>query len=258
MPELVLHRPLAFFDLETTGINVSKDRIVEISVLRIEPNQDQTSWTRKINPEMPIPLTSSEIHGIYDKDVENAPTFKEIAPELKTLLKNCDLGGYNSNQFDVPMLMEEFLRVDIDFSLKNRRLVDVQSIFFKKEPRTLSGAYKFYCDSELDGAHSAEADVKATYDVLKSQLDMYSDLENDIEFLSTYTKRNQNADLMGRLIYDESGDECFNFGKYKHQKVKDVLAKDPSYYSWMMNGDFPLYTKKVLTAIRLKMLNQGA
>lgn len=250
--QLKLKNPIVFFDLETTGINVVKDRIVEISVLKINPNGMEESKTVRVNPGMPIPKQSSDIHGILDEDVKDAPTFKEVGKELARFIEGCDLAGFNSNRFDIPLLAEEFLRNGIDADFSKRKFVDVQTIFHKKEQRTLSAAYRFYCDKNLDDAHSAEADVLATYEVLKSQLDRYTDLKNDIEFLSAYSSFNRNADFAGRIIFDEDGDEIFNFGKHKGKKVKDVFAREPSYYSWMMNGDFTLYTKKVLTAVKLR------
>lgn len=255
--ELKLKRPIAFFDLETTGTNIAKDRIVEISVLKIFPNGNKEAKTWRVNPEMPIPKASSDIHGILDEDVANEPTFKELSKEVYTMIKDADLGGYNSNRFDIPLIAEEFLRADIDFDMKNRSAVDVQTIFFKREPRNLSAAYRFYCDKELIGAHGAEADTLATYEILKSQLDKYEDLPNDITALETYSRHNnKTVDFAGMIIYDKNGVECFNFGKYKGQKVEDIFAKDPGYYGWIQNADFPLYTKKVLTAIKLKGFNK--
>lgn len=249
---LKLNKPLAFFDLETTGVNTAKDRIVEISILKILPDGTKETYTKRVNPEMPIPIESSDIHGIYDKDVAEAPTFKQIAPELLTFLKNCDLAGYNSNKFDIPVLVEEFLRVEVDFDFENRKFIDVQNIFHKMEQRTLVAAYKFYCDKSLENAHSAEADIKATYEVLEAQLEKYNDLEPSVDYLEKFSKMHDSADLMGRIVFNKDGQEIFNFGKHKGKTVAEVLKKDPSYYSWMMNGDFPLYTKKVLTAIRLR------
>jgi len=249
---LKLNKPLAFFDLETTGVNTAKDRIVEISILKILPDGTKETYTKRVNPEMPIPKESSEIHGIYDKDILDAPTFKQIAPELLVFLKNCDLAGYNSNKFDIPVLVEEFLRVEVDFDFESRKFIDVQNIFHKMEQRTLVAAYKFYCDKSLENAHSAEADIKATYEVLEAQLKKYNDLEPSVDYLEKFSKMHDSADLMGRIVFNKDGKEVFNFGKHKGKTVAEVLKKDPSYYSWMMNGDFPLYTKKVLTAIRLR------
>lgn len=250
--KLNLKNPIVFFDLETTGINVVSDRIVEISILKIHPNGKEETDTLRVNPTIPIPKSSTEIHGITDDDVKDKPTFAEVAKSILKIIEGCDLAGYNSNKFDIPLLAEEFLRVDVDVDLKKRKFIDVQVIFHKKEQRTLSAAYKFYCKKELINAHSAEADTRATYEILKSQLDMYSDLENDIEKLSSFSSHNKNVDLVGRIIADEKGIERFNFGKYKGKSVVEVFEKDPAYYSWMIKSDFPLYTKKVLTSIKLR------
>jgi DNA polymerase-3 subunit epsilon len=250
--KLELRNPLIFFDLETTGISISSDRIVELSYLKIFPNGNEESKTIRINPQMPIPEKSTQIHGIKDEDVKDAPVFAEVAKTLAKVMEGCDLAGYNSNKFDIPLLAEEFLRAGIDIDLKKRKFVDVQVIFHKKEQRTLSAAYKFYCEKVLDEAHSAEADARATYEILKAQLDKYNDLPNDLDKLAEYSSHNRNADFAGRIIYNEKEEEIFNFGKYKGQKVDDVLKKDPAYYGWMMNNDFPLYTKKVLTSIKLR------
>lgn len=249
--ELNLKCPIVFFDLETTGIDIVKDRIVEISILKLMPNGTKDIKTRRINPEMPIPAQSSAIHGIFDEDVKDEPAFKVIAKSLSEFIKGCDFAGYNSNRFDIPMLVEEFFRAGIDVDIKKRRCIDVQTIFHKKEQRTLSAAYKFYCNSELVNAHSAEADTIATYEILKSQLDRYDDLENNMDFLAEFSKINNFADYAGRIIFDENNDILFNFGKNKGRKVTDVFASEPSYYNWIMNGDFPEYTKKILTEIRL-------
>ncbi len=250
--ELNLKKPIAFFDLETTGIDIAKDRIVEISIFKVNPNQSTESKTMRINPTIPIPKITSKIHGIYDKDVKNAPTFAQEAKNIAKFFDGCDLAGYNSNRFDIPLLMEEFLRVNIDFVVKNRKLVDVQVIFHKKESRTLSGAYKFFCDKELENAHSAEADTKATYEILKAQLDKYDDLKNDVNALSKFSHQNNFADFAGRIIYNKKGKETFNFGKYKGKAVEDVFKKDKGYFAWMLNADFPRYTKKILTDIKLR------
>jgi DNA polymerase III subunit epsilon len=206
----------------------------------------------RINPEIPIPAAATAIHGITNEDVASSPAFREIAKNLAAFLEGCDLAGYNALKFDIPVLAEEFLRINIDFNFRNRRYIDVQVIFFKKEQRTLSAAYKFYCDKTIVNAHSSKADTEATYEVLKSQLDMYSDLENDVEKLSDFSAHNISADLVGRIIYDENGVEIFNFGKHKGKKVEQVFRDEPAYYSWIMNGDFPLYTKKVITEIKLR------
>lgn len=251
--DLNLANSIVFFDLETTGINIAKDRIVEISVLKVHPNGKEEQKTIRVNPEMPIPEESSKIHGIYDEDVKDAPTFKGIAKELARYIEGCDLGGYNSNRFDVPVLAEEFLRADVDFDMRKRKFVDVQTIFHKMEQRTLSAAYRFYCEKGLEDAHSAAADTLATYEVLKSQLDRYEgQLENSIEFLSKFSTQNNNADFAGFIVYDDKGAEVFNFGKNKGVAVEKVLKEQPGYYAWMLNGDFPLYTKKVLTEIKLR------
>ncbi|NSW95056.1 MAG: 3'-5' exonuclease [Bacteroidales bacterium] len=254
--ELNLKRPVCFLDLETTGINVSSDRIVEISILKIHPGGMEEWISTRVNPEMPIPSSATAVHGITDKDVADAPTFKEIAHRIKSFIEGCDLAGYNAIKFDIPVLAEEFLRVEIDFSFRKRRYVDPQVIFYRKEQRTLSAAYKFYCGKELDNAHSSKADAEAAYHVLKAQLDRYQDLENDIEKLAEISAFNNLVDFAGRIIYDENGTEIFNFGKHKGRPVEAVLAEEPSYYSWMMNGDFPLYTKKVLTEIRLRLFGK--
>jgi DNA polymerase III, epsilon subunit and related 3''-5'' exonucleases len=250
--ELKLKRSVVFLDLETTGINVSSDRIVEISLLKISVSGKEQWMTTRVNPEMPIPPKVTAIHGISDSDVADAPTFREIAKNVAAFMEGCDLAGYNAVKFDIPVLAEEFLRVNIDFNFRKRKYVDPQVIFYKKEQRTLSAAYQFYCKKDLENAHSAKADTAATYEVLKAQLDMYSDLENDIEKLALYSAFNNNVDFAGRIILDENSIEVFNFGRYKGRPVEEVFREDPSYYSWMMNGDFPLYTKKVLTEIKLR------
>ena len=249
---LNLKRPLAFIDLETTGINVSSDRIVELSVLKIHPNGKEEWMSTRVNPEMAIPPKTTAIHGITDEDVAKAPVFREIAKKLTAFLEGCDLAGYNAIKFDIPVLAEEFLRSNIDFNFKKRRYVDVQVIFHKKEQRTLVAAYQFYCKKDLQDAHSSKADTAATFEVLKSQLDRYKDLENDVEKLADYSSFNSNVDFAGRIILDENGVEVFNFGKYKGKAVEFIFHEDAAYYSWMMNGDFPLYTKKVLTEIKLR------
>lgn len=254
---LNLKKPIVFFDLETTGVQVATDRIVEIAILKLHPDGKKEIKTRRVNPEMPIPEEASAIHGITNEDVAEEPTFKAIAKSLAQFIGNSDLAGFNSNKFDVPLLVEEFLRVGVDFDLNNRRLVDVQNIFHKMEQRTLVAAYKFYCGKELVDAHSAKADIEATYEVLEAQVEKYDDLENDVEFLAEFSTRNKSADLMGRIIYNDEGIEVFNFGKHKGEPVSKVLEKEPSYYNWMMNGDFPRYTKKVLTEIKLRGFNKG-
>lgn len=250
--ELKLKRPVVFLDLETTGINVSADRIVEISLLKITPDGKEQWMTSRVNPEMPIPPKVTAIHGISDSDVADSPTFGEIAKNVAAFMEGCDLAGYNAVKFDIPVLAEEFLRVNVDFNFNKRKYVDPQVIFYKKEQRTLAAAYQFYCKKDLKNAHSAKADTQATYDVLKAQLDMYNDLDNDIEKLATFSAFNNNVDFAGRIILDENGVEIFNFGRYKGKPVEEVFRDDPNYYSWMMNGDFPLYTKRVLTEIKLR------
>jgi DNA polymerase III subunit epsilon len=249
---LNLKRPLAFIDLETTGINVSSDRIVELSVLKVSPNGKEEWMTLRVNPEIPIPPKTTAIHGIKDEDVAGSPTFKEIAKNLAAFLEGCDLAGYNAVKFDIPVLAEEFLRANVDFNFTKRRYIDVQVIFHKKEQRTLTAAYQFYCKKDLEGAHGAKADTAATFEVLKSQLDRYTDLENDVEKLADFSSFNTNVDFAGRIILDEKGVEVFNFGKHKGKAVELVFSEEPAYYSWMMNGDFPLYTKKILTEIKLR------
>jgi DNA polymerase-3 subunit epsilon len=249
---LNLKKPIAFIDLETTGINVTTDRIVELSVLKISPNGKEEWMTTRVNPEIPIPPKTTAIHGLKDEDVADAPVFKEVGKKLAAFLEGCDLAGYNAIKFDIPVLAEEFLRANIDFNFRKRRYVDVQVIFHKKEQRTLSAAYMFFCKKELEGAHGSKADTAATFEVLKSQLDRYKDLENDVEKLADFSSFNTNVDFAGRIILDENGVEIFNFGKHKGKPVETVFAAEPAYYSWMMNGEFPLYTKKVLTEIKLR------
>lgn len=251
--KLNLKRPMVFLDLETTGVDPAKDRIVEISLVKVTPDGEREVKTRRINPEMPIPAESSAIHGITDEDVKECPTFRAIAKSLAAYIEGCDLAGYNSNKFDIPVLAEEFLRAGVDIDLKKHRAVDVQNIFHKMEQRTLVAAYKFYCGKDLVDAHSAEADTLATLEVLEAQLEMYADcLENDVDFLSDFSTQAQFVDYAGRVVYDERGVEVFGFGKHKGRPVADVFRSEPSYYSWIMNGDFPEYTKKVVTEIRLR------
>lgn len=255
--KLDLRNPIIFFDLETTGINVAVDRIVELSYLKIDLNGNELSRTIRVNPGIPIPKQASEIHGITDEDVKDSPAFNEIAKTIVQEFEGCDLAGYNSVRFDIPLLAEEFLRAGVDIDLKKRKFVDVQVIFMKMEPRTLSAALKFYCGKELTDAHSAEADTRATYEILQSQLDHYSNLQNDISWLADFSAHNRNVDFAGRIILDDKEVEVFNFGKYKGRAVADVLVQDPGYYGWMMQGDFPLYTKKVLTSIKLRALKNN-
>ena len=249
--KLNLTNTIIFFDLETTGVDTSKDRIVEISLVKVFPDGTEEVKTRRINPCIPISAESTAIHGISDEDIKDCPSFKAVAKSLAQYIEGCDFAGFNSNKFDIPMLVEEFLRAGIDIDLKKRRCIDVQNIFHKMEQRTLVAAYKFYCDKDLTNAHSAEADTIATYEVLKSQLDKYPEMENDVDFLAKFSERIPTADYAGRIAYDEDGVEIFNFGKHKGKKVIDVFSKDQGYYAWMMNGDFPEYTKRVLTRIKL-------
>ncbi len=272
--KLNLKKPLAFFDLETTGTNVASDRIVEIAILKVypdgriekRPNMEAGQGRLLVNPERPIPLETSLIHGIYDEDVANAPTFAQLADKLFKFIYDSDLAGYNSNKFDVPILAEEFLRCGIDFSVEDRNLVDVQNIFHLMEQRTLKAGYKFYCGKDLTNAHEAMADVEATYEILLAQIDKYNGVEieakdgtkkvpikNDMDELHVVSQRHRNVDFLGRFVYNDQNQECFNFGKHKGKTVEQVLKEEPGYYGWMMNGDFPLYTKKVLRSIKERM-----
>ncbi len=253
--ELKLTRPICFFDLETTGINISKDRIVEISILKVLPNGNKESKTWLVNPEMSIPEQTTAVHGITNEKIANEPTFKELAPEVSKMIQGCDLAGFNSNKFDIPLLAEEMLRVGADFDMSNNVAIDIQNIFHKMEQRTLVAAYKFYCDKDLTNAHSAEFDTLATYEVLKSQLDKYPELENDTKFLAEFSTRRKTADFAGFIAYNEEEQEVFTFGKHKGKLVSEVLEKEPGYFGWIQNADFPLYTKKILTAIRLRNFN---
>jgi len=246
---LKLTRPVAFIDLETTGVNLSSDRIVEIAIIKILPDGERQIKRKLINPEMSIPKQSSDIHGITDEMVKDASTFKQAGNEIKQFLENCDLGGYNSNRFDIPMLMEEFLRAGMDVDLSNRRMIDVQHIFYTMEPRTLTAAYKFYCQKDLIAAHSAEADVQATIDVLFSQIERYTHLGDSIDSILAVIGEEKIVDYARRFSFDDKGREVFNFGKFKGRAVADVLKSEPQYYDWMMKGDFPLHTKKKLTEL---------
>lgn len=251
--KLNLKNPLVFFDLETTGINIATDRIVELCYIKVYPNGNEESKSMRINPEMHIPEASSAIHGIYDEDVKDCPTFKQIARELANAIEGCDLAGFNSNRFDIPMLAEEFLRAEVDFDMTRRKFIDVQNIYHKLERRTLSAAYKFYCGKDLENAHSALADTQATYEVLQAQLDKYpNELQNDMQFLADFSRMSNNVDFAGRIVYNEQGIEVFNFGKYKGMPVTEVLQKDSGYYGWVMQGDFTRNTKQVLTQLRLR------
>jgi len=266
--KLNLRNPLAIFDLETTGTNIIHDRIIEISILKVSPNDTQEKKTWLINPEIPIPAATTAIHGIKDEDVKDAPTFKSMAKVIAKFIEGCDLAGYNIIKFDVPMLVEEFLRANVDFDVSKRKLIDAQKIFFLMEKRTLSAAFKFYCGKSLDNAHSAEADTLATYEILKKQIEMYENsdvsdnigkkigrIENDMGVLHQLTLKNM-VDLAGRVVLNDKGEELFNFGKHRGKKVLDVLEKEPSYYDWIMRGDFPLDTKRKLTEIKLRNFNQ--
>ena len=249
--ELKLKRPIIFFDIESTGVDPAKDHIVEISLIKVHPNGDEESKTRRINPGVHIPEASTAIHGITDDDVR--------AKSLSAFLKGADLAGYNSNKFDIPILVEEFMRAGVEIDLGGRRFVDVQNIFHKMEQRTLAAAYKFYCGAEIENAHSAEADIRATYDVLKAQLDRYpDDLKNDVDFLAEFSQMNRNVDFAGRIVLDDNDVPVFNFGKHKGRPVAEVFAAEPSYYSWMLNGDFPLNTKQVITRLRLETVQHPA
>ncbi len=253
--KLKLNKPICFFDLETTGTDVAKDRIVEIAIFKVFPNGNKESKTWLVNPTIPISPQSTAIHGISDEKVANEPTFKELSYHIYNMIKDSDLAGYNSDRFDIPLLAEEMLRAGVDFDMKNRVSVDVQTIFHKKEERTLSAAMKFYCGQSLENAHSAEADTMATYEILIAQLERYPELGNDIKSLSEFTTRKKIADFAGMIAFDNDGDEIFTFGKHKGIKVGIVLENEPGYFSWIQNADFPLYTKKVLTAIKLRILN---
>lgn len=253
--ELKLSKPICFFDLETTGIDITKDRIVEISILKVYPNGNKESKTWLVNPTIPIPKAASDVHGITDERVAGEPTFKELAKQIHNMIKDSDLAGYNSDRFDIPLLAEEMLRAELDFDLGNRVSVDVQTIFHKMEQRTLSAAYKFYCGKDLIDAHTASADTNATYEILKAQLDRYDSLENNIKKLSEFTYRKQIADFAGFIGYNDKGEEIFTFGKHKGKRVEDIFDEEPGYFGWLLGADFPLYTKKILTAIKLRKLS---
>ena len=251
--KLNLKRPIIFFDLETTGLDIAKDRIVELCYIRVEPNGNEEARSMRINPEMHIPEVASSVHGITDDDVKDCPTFADVAPQLAATFEGCDLAGFNSNRFELPLLAEEFMKAGVNIDLSHVQAIDVQNIYHKLEKRTLAAAYKFYCGRDLENAHSALADTQATYEVLQAQLDHYpNDLQNDVDFLTEFSRMNRNIDFAGRFVYDESGKELINFGKYKGKAIKDVLSRDPGYYSWIMQGDFTLNTKQVLTKLRLK------
>lgn len=250
---LQLKRPIVFFDLETTGTNVTQDRIVEISMVKVLPgDKDPIKDTRRVNPGIKIPAEATEVHGITNEDVANCRTFKEMAKEIAQFFTGCDIAGFNSNKFDLPMLSEEFSRAGVSFDFTKHRFIDVQTIFHKKEQRTLVAAYRFYCNKNLENAHSAMADTMATFEVLEAQLERYSDLPTDVEQLSIYSSQNRNVDLMGRLVYNDEGKEVINFGKYKGQLAEEVLRRDPGYFSWILGGDFPQNTKNVFTRIKMR------
>ena len=253
--ELNITKPVVFFDLETTGTSVTNDRIVEISYLKVFPDGREISKTSRVNPGMPIPPQATSVHHISDEDIKDCPTFPQIAREIANVFEGSDIAGFNSNRFDIPMLAEEFLRAGVDFDFSKHRFIDVQVIFHKMEQRTLTAAYKFYCGKDLDNAHSAAGDTRATYEVLKAQLDRYDNLQNDVKWLSDYTSFTRNVDFSGHFIYDDNGKEIINFGKYKGRSLAEVIKRDPSYYDWIMKSDFPLNTKQVLTKIRLRELN---
>lgn len=253
--ELQLTKPICFFDLETTGTNVAKDRIVEISILKVFPNGNKESKTWLVNPEMTIPQEVVLIHGISNEKVAKEPTFKQLSKEIYKMIKDSDLAGFNSDRFDIPLLAEEMLRADVDFDMKHMVSVDVQTIFHKMEKRTLGAAYKFYCDKSLEDAHSAEADTMATYEVLLSQLDRYPELENNVKKLSEFTTRKQSLDFAGFIGVNKDEQPIFSFGKHKGKTVDEVMETEPGYFGWILNADFPLYTKKVLTQIKLSKLN---
>ena len=251
--KLNLKQPIVFFDLETTGVNIGTDRIVEISILKVFPNGNKESKTWLVNPEMEIPKNSSDIHGITNEQVVTEPTFKELAPQVSELIAGCDLAGFNSNRFDIPLLAEELMRAGIDFNMDGRKAVDVQVIFHKKEQRTLSAGYQFYCGKELEGAHGAEADTNATYEILLAQLEKYEDIGNTIDALSDFSTHGKRADFAGFILCNEEDQEVFSFGKYKNRTVEEVFKENPGYHNWIQNADFPLYTKKVLREIKERM-----
>ncbi len=254
--QLNLKKPIVFFDLETTGVDITNDRIVEISFIKVLPSGEEIEKTRRINPGIPIPAEATAVHHITDDDVKDAPMFKQIARSLANEMVGCDIAGFNSNRFDIPMLDQEFQRAGVKFDFSKARFIDVQTIFHKKEQRTLVAAYRFYCGKELDGAHSANADTRATYEVLKAQLDRYEDLPNDMEELSKFSQQNRNVDFMGRLVLNDKDEPVINFGKYKGRLATEVLRQDPSYYDWILKGDFAQNTKDCFTRIKLSMMQR--
>jgi len=253
MLNLQLTKPLIVFDLETTGISISNDRIVEIACIKVHPDGREDTLHKRINPGMPIPAEVTAIHGISDADVANEPKFEEVARDLATYMQGCDFAGFNSNKFDFPMLVEEFLRAGVDFDVENRKFIDAQRIFHMMEPRNLSAAYRFYCDKNLENAHSAVADTRATWEIIQSQITRYPQLKNTIDELGKVSGQNNLVDLAGRMIYNAEGKEVFNFGKHRNKMVEEVFKKEPGYYQWMMDNDFSLDTKRRLTKIKLRM-----
>jgi len=251
--KLKLEKPIVFFDLETTGINIGTDKIVEIAILKVFPNGNKESKTWLVNPEIEIPKEASDIHGITNEQVVTEPTFKELAPQINELIADCDLAGFNSNRFDIPLLAEELMRVGIDFNMNNRKAIDVQRIFHKKEQRTLSAGYQFYCGKELEGAHGAEADTNATYEILLAQLEKYDDIGTSVDDLSAFSSHGKRADFAGFILFNEDDQEIFSFGKYKNRTVEEVFKENPGYNNWIQNADFPLFTKKVLREIKERM-----
>lgn len=252
---LNLVRPICFFDLETTGVNISKDRIVEIAIHKVQRNGSERTYRYLVNPTVPIPAEVTAVHGITNEMVANEPTFAELAHEIYNIIKDADLAGFNSNRFDIPLLAEELLRAGVDFDMGNRNAIDVQNIFHKMEQRTLAAAVKFYCGKELEDAHSAAADTIATYEVFKKQLERYPELGTDMKAIAEFSSYKKPVDFAGMLAFNGAGEECFNFGKHKGKRVIDVFDSEPGYYSWIQNADFPLYTKKILTAIKLRSLS---
>ena len=250
---LKLTKPIVFFDLETTGVNIAKDRIVEMAILKVFPNGNKESKTWLVNPEIEIPEQSTAVHGITNEKVATEPTFKELATKVNDMIAGCDLAGFNSNRFDIPLLAEELMRVGIDFDMKDRKAIDVQVIFHKKEQRTLGAGYQFYCDKELEGAHGAEVDTNATYEILLAQVEKYGDIGNTVDALSEYSTHGERADFAGFILMNDEKQEVFSFGKYKGRTVEEVFKENPGYNNWIQNADFPLYTKKVLKGIKERM-----
>ena len=251
--QLKLNRPIIFFDIEATGLNVASDRIVELCYIKLYPNGKEEVKTQRFNPGLHISAEASSVNGIYDEDVANCPRFKEKAAELAQTFTGCDLAGFNSNHFDIPLFVEEFIRSGVDFDITGAKFVDVQGIFHKMEKRDLTSAYKFYCNKNLEDAHTAEADTRATLEVLEAQLDRYADtLQNNVTFLADFSRRNRNVDLAGRIVYNDQGVETINFGKYRGRAVSEVLQRDPGYFSWIMQGDFTQNTKQTFMRIKLR------